>query len=58
MLSAVGPSLKNASSYLSAAVLSGLLRSSSMEGGGDGVSLNLVSAPALAKDLGIKVCKS
>jgi len=35
-----GPNLKNAGSYLRAAVLSGLL-SSSAAGGGEGVSLNL-----------------
>jgi len=46
--------LKNAGGYLSAAVCAGLLSSSS-QAAGDGSTLNLVSAPALAKKLGITV---
>ena len=46
--------MKNAGGYLSAAVCAGLLSSSS-QAAGDGSTLNLVSAPALAKKLGITV---
>ena len=48
-MSVAGPGLENAASYLSAAVLVGLLRSNSQNG------LNLVSAPAVAKDMGLQV---
>ena len=44
-----GGSLNGASSYLSAAVQMGILKSQSGNG------LNLVSAPAAAKEVGIKV---
>ena len=44
-----GDKLQKAGSYLGAAVLVGALRSDSSNG------LNLVSAPALAKQLGVKV---
>ncbi|KAK3101966.1 hypothetical protein FSP39_007694 [Pinctada imbricata] len=47
-----GQSLKKAS-YISAAVLAGLLKNS--PAGGDSATLNLVSAPALAKQLGVEV---
>ncbi|KAJ8313521.1 hypothetical protein KUTeg_008082 [Tegillarca granosa] len=50
-----GSSLKKAGSYISAAILSGLLRNSSQKAGGDAPPLNLVSAPALAKANGINV---
>lgn len=53
----VGEGLKNAGSFLSAAVLSGLLGCSG-QAGGEGQTLNLVSAPALAKQLGIKASTS
>ena len=46
-----GESLKSAS-YLEAAVMMGLLESQSKD------TLNLVNAPALAKELGIKVSMS
>jgi len=49
-----GDSQKCAGGYLSASVLSGLLGNRS-KGGDEGARLNLVSAPALAKQLGIKV---
>ena len=45
----VGDSLKSAGGYLTAAVLVGLLKGRSENG------LNLVSAPAYAKELGFKV---
>ena len=48
-MSVTGPGLENAASYLSAAVLVGLLRSNSQNG------LNLVSAPAVAKEMGLQV---
>lgn len=48
-LSIQGSSLSKAGSYLSAAVLTGLLASKAQNG------LNLVSAPALAKELGVAV---
>ncbi|KAL5006523.1 hypothetical protein ScPMuIL_015329 [Solemya velum] len=51
---AKGPELAKAGSYLSAAFLSGLLQNSST-GSGDQVVLNLVNAPALAKQMGITV---
>lgn len=47
-----GAGFKDAGSYLGASVLSGLL--STIGGSGD-AALNLVSAPALAKQMGIKV---
>lgn len=50
-----GPTLKPAGSYLSAAVLSGLLRNSPVSGGGDTPALNLVNSPALAKEIGLNV---
>ena len=46
-----GPALKDAGSYLGAAVLVGLLKASSVSKG----PLNLVSAPALATQLQLKV---
>ena len=52
----VGPTLKPAGSYLSAAVLSGLLKNSPVSGGGDTPALNLVNSPALAKEIGLNVC--
>lgn len=56
-INVVGEGLKSAGSFLSAAVLSGLLGCSG-QAGGEGQTLNLVSAPALAKQLGIKVSTS
>ncbi|KAL4222732.1 hypothetical protein ACF0H5_018773 [Mactra antiquata] len=54
-ISYAGTDLKDAGSYLSASVLSGLLAT---QAGGEGSTLNLVSAPALAKQLGVNVeCK-
>ncbi|KAH3714868.1 hypothetical protein DPMN_057570 [Dreissena polymorpha] len=53
-LLAYGQVLKNAGQYLSAAVLAGLLGNST-HCGCEGLNLNLVSAPALAKKLGIQV---
>lgn len=50
-----GPSLKQAGSYLSAAILSGLLQNSPALGGGDSATLNLVNSPALAKQMGLDV---
>lgn len=50
-----GTSLKQAGSYLSAAVLSGFLRNSPALGGGDSPQLNLVNSPALAQQLGLNV---
>ncbi|XP_033762886.1 D-3-phosphoglycerate dehydrogenase-like [Pecten maximus] len=44
---------KSAGSYMTAAVLSGLIQNSSFLGAGDSSKLNLVSAPALAKQYGI-----
>ena len=49
MPSAVGSGLENAASYLGAAVLVGVLRPKSQNG------LNLVSAPAVAKEMGLQV---
>ena len=49
MCLSAGASLKDAGCYLQAAVLVGLLNSQSQNG------LNLVSAPALAKEIGIQV---
>ncbi|XP_053373404.1 D-3-phosphoglycerate dehydrogenase-like [Mercenaria mercenaria] len=51
-ISSVGAGLKDAGSYLGASVLSGLL---SVEGGAGDAALNLVSAPAVAKQQGIQV---
>lgn len=50
-----GPSLKQAGSYLSAGILSGLLQNSPALGGGDSPTLNLVNSPALAKQMGLDV---
>lgn len=50
-VTAYGSGLEKAGSYLSAAVLSGLLSNTA----GQGSTLNLVSAPALGKQLGVKV---
>ena len=47
--SVAGSGLENAASYLGAAVLVGVLRPKSQNG------LNLVSAPAVAKEMGLKV---
>lgn len=53
-LVSTGSELEKAGSYLSAAVLAGYLRSS--QAAGDGVAaLNLVNAPALAKQAGLQV---
>lgn len=49
-----GSSLKNAGKYLSAAVLSGLLKNSTALGA-DAPPLNLVNSPALAQQLGLNV---
>ena len=48
-----GESLKKAGSFMSAAVLAGVLKSN--PAAGDGVTLNLINAPALAKQLGVEV---
>ncbi len=47
-----GSAVEKGGSYLSAAALVGLLRSGSKNG------LNLVSAPAVAKEIGIQVNES
>lgn len=50
----LGASLKQASSYLSAAVLAGYL-ATKQQAGGDGIILNLVNAPAMAKEQNLQV---
>lgn len=50
----LGASLKQAGSYLSAAVLAGYL-ATKQQAGGDGIILNLVNAPAMAKEENLQV---
>lgn len=50
----LGASLKQAGSYLSAAVQAGYL-ATKQQAGGDGIILNLVNAPAMAKAQNLQV---
>lgn len=50
----LGASLKQAGSYLSAAVLAGYL-ATKQQAGGDGITLNLINAPAMAKEQNLQV---
>lgn len=50
----IGASLKQAGTYLSAAVLAGYL-ATKQQAGGDGIILNLVNAPAMAKEQNLQV---
>lgn len=50
----LGASLKQAGSYLGAAVLAGYL-ATKQQAGGDGITLNLINAPAMAKEQNLQV---
>ncbi|KAK3589573.1 hypothetical protein CHS0354_043027 [Potamilus streckersoni] len=50
-----GSQMQNAGSYMSAAVLAGMLSKTSVSGCGKCTSLNLINAPVFAKEQGIKV---
>lgn len=53
-VTACGASLKQAGSYLGAAVLAGYL-ATKQQAGGDGITLNLINAPAMAKEQNLQV---
>ncbi|XP_062596009.1 D-3-phosphoglycerate dehydrogenase-like [Saccostrea cucullata] len=53
-VTALGSSLKQSGSYLGAAVLAGYL-TTKQQPGGDGVTLNLINAPAMAKEQNLQV---